>query len=339
MSPASAPAKAETARPAISGPNPSGASSSPGPLPPPVPPVFTFLGISVSPLTLEQLLACIAQAIARPQQAIIANHNLHSLYLLGRRPALREFYRRAALTHIDGMPLVWIGRLYGHPLRRAHRVTYVDLLPALLDEASRRGWRVFYLGSQPPVCQAAVQAVARLYPSLVLDHAHGYFNPERTSAQNRAVLAQIRSFAPQVLLVGMGMPRQEEWILANRAALPPSVILPCGAAMDYLAGAIPTPPRWAGRLGLEWLFRLVAEPRRLGSRYLVEPWHIAALLARDLLRTCRRAAQRPPPARKGAPRAAFAPEPAPERGPGGRPGKAPEAMGSRHHAAATQEQP
>jgi N-acetylglucosaminyldiphosphoundecaprenol N-acetyl-beta-D-mannosaminyltransferase len=87
-----------------------------------------------------------------------------------------------------------------------------------------------------------------------------------------------------VLIVGMGMPRQQHWTLDNAERLAVNVVSTCGAALDYVAGAIPTPPRWAGRAGLEWACRLAAEPRRLASRYLVEPWGLAPCVLQALAR-------------------------------------------------------
>jgi N-acetylglucosaminyldiphosphoundecaprenol N-acetyl-beta-D-mannosaminyltransferase len=97
------------------------------------------------------------------------------------------------------------------------------------------------------------------------------------------VLAAIRSFRPHILMVGMGMPRQEHWILDNLDEIEVRVILTAGACMDYVAGAVPTPPRWMGRWGLEWLFRLGSDPTRLWRRYLIEPWFVFRLFIRDLL--------------------------------------------------------
>jgi N-acetylglucosaminyldiphosphoundecaprenol N-acetyl-beta-D-mannosaminyltransferase len=114
-----------------------------------------------------------------------------------------------------------------------------------------------------------------------MDASHGYFDPG--GEENERVLRAIEAFAPDVLLVGMGMPRQEHWIMDNLDRLGSTVLLPCGASIDYVAGEIPTPPRWAGRWGLEWLYRLLAEPGRLWKRYLIEPWFLGYLLVTQWL--------------------------------------------------------
>lgn len=102
------------------------------------------------------------------------------------------------------------------------------------------------------------------------------------AAEAAAVTDAISAARPDVLLVGMGMPRQERWVARFRDRLPPCVILTVGAAFDYEAGVTPTPPRWSGRLGVEWLFRFAAEPRRLFFRYFIEPWSLIGPALADL---------------------------------------------------------
>jgi N-acetylglucosaminyldiphosphoundecaprenol N-acetyl-beta-D-mannosaminyltransferase len=96
------------------------------------------------------------------------------------------------------------------------------------------------------------------------------------------VLEEINRIRPQLLLIGMGMPRQEHWVYDNLEHLAANAIVLSGACFDYIAGAIPTPPRWMGQIGLEWLYRLATEPRRLWRRYLLEPWALLPLGVQDL---------------------------------------------------------
>ncbi len=249
------------------------------PLPPVASPAAcSLLGVQVHLLTIPLLNASIAQAVAAGQTKIIGHHNLHSLYLYQRDEKMRRFYRQADLIHIDGMPLVFWGRLLGCPLRAQHRVTYMDWVWPLMAEAARRGWRVFYLGGKPGVAEQAAQILRARYPGLQIETRHGYFG----QAENEAVLAQIAAFDPHVLMVGMGMPCQEHWVVDNRAGIRANAVLLSGACFDYVAGAVPIPPRWMGRLGLEWLFRLASEPGRLAKRYLVEPWSLIPLVIRDI---------------------------------------------------------
>ena len=241
-----------------------------------------FLGLRLQPKSMLEMNDLVEQGIRERQKWIIANHNLHSVYLFHRQPRMREFYARADFTYLDGMPLVALGRLYGYPLQRDQRVTNADWTRPLMGLAADRGWRVFNVGSPKGVAEKGAEELRKLYPTLQIEVCDGYFDAASGSAENEALVARINSYQPDLLMVGMGMPRQEFWTQENFARLNAHVILSSnGAALDYIAGAVPTPPRWAGRIGLEWAFRLVNEPRRLFSRYLIEPWYILLLLIMD----------------------------------------------------------
>lgn len=237
-------------------------------------PSFDLLGIRLHAMTKHDITRAAAQAVERDTQYIIANHNLHSVYLWYRNLRIREFYALADYTHIDGMPLVLVARLLGLPLKSQHRNQYFDLLPMLFNEATRCQWRIFYLGSRPGVAEKGFSILRTQYPGLQVATHHGHFDTNRSGKDNLNVLAEIREFAPDILMVGMGMPRQEIWVLENRQDIAAHAIFCCGGLMDLVAGEIPTAPRWLGPLCLEWLYRLLSEPTRLWRRYLLEPWFI-----------------------------------------------------------------
>ncbi len=239
-----------------------------------------MLGTRVDTLSIDDLHARIAHTVRSGDRRIFTSHNLHSLYLIRNDRKLQHFYELADYIRIDGMAVVLLGRLLGLPLERRHRVTYVDWLPRFMAEAVKERWRVFYLGSKPGVVDRGAALLRRQYPGLEIGTAHGYFDP---STDTRQVIELINTFQPHVLMVGMGMPRQQYWVLDHSHELAVNVISTSGAALDYVAGEIPTPPRWAGRVGFEWIFRMAAEPRRLGARYLVEPWFVMASVLSELL--------------------------------------------------------
>ncbi len=230
----------------------------------------------------EEVMAILTDWVAAGAPRLIANHNLHSLYLLRKRPELAAFFAEADLIEADSTPLLAFAGLLGLPARAFHRCTYLDWRPHFWSLANRHGWRIFYLGAAPGVAQRAAERLSADYPGAVIGVCDGYFDAEPGSAGALAVIDKITAFAPDVLLVGMGMPRQELWILDNRAVLPPCVILPVGAAFDYEAGTQKAAPRWMGRAGLEWLFRLVSDPKRLWRRYGVEPWSLLGPALADL---------------------------------------------------------
>lgn len=240
-------------------------------------PAVRLLGVAVHPLTWERLREIVIEAVEKDRGWIIAHHNLHSVYFYHHDPAVRSFYNRAEWIHIDGMSLVFLGKLLGLPLGRSQRLTHLDWIRPLVAEAARREWRIFYLGSRPGVPERGAAILRREFPGLRLETRHGYFDARPEGAENRRVIEAVERARPHLLLVGMGVPRQERWILENRARLHAGAIVNAGALMDYIAGEAAAPPRWMGRVGLEWLYRLANDPARLWKRYLIEPWFVAGL--------------------------------------------------------------
>ena len=248
----------------------------------PVSPRYNFLDICVDAITRTDLDAIVADSIKNERRLLIGNHNLHSLYLFHQSAVMRSFYAAADRVHVDGIFIIWLAKLLGVPLRTEHRTGYLDWLPSMMTVVRDRGWRVFYLGSRPGILEDGLRKLREQYPGLQIEGRHGYFDKSVRSLDNLDVLTEIAQYQPDLLMVGMGMPIQEEWIVQNIGHLPVSTVVACGALIDYVAGVIPTPPRWLGPAGLEWAFRLFTEPRRLSRRYLIEPWKIALLVRRHL---------------------------------------------------------
>jgi N-acetylglucosaminyldiphosphoundecaprenol N-acetyl-beta-D-mannosaminyltransferase len=192
---------------------------------------------------------------------------------------LQRFYELASITFVDGMGVVALGKLLGKPLHRCHRTTYVDWLPALMLAGSQRSWRVFFLGSTSETNERGIGLLSKTFPAVRIQGHHGFFG---SRAESDAAAAAMREFKPDLVFVGMGMPRQEQWITRNWEALPQAVFLNAGACLEYVAGAQRTPPRWLGRVGLEWTYRLASDPTRLARRYLVEPWAIGMRAFREM---------------------------------------------------------
>jgi N-acetylglucosaminyldiphosphoundecaprenol N-acetyl-beta-D-mannosaminyltransferase len=230
------------------------------------------------------LLELVKDSIDRSAQRVIAYQNLHGMYVRMHDAALDDLHRLpATFVHIDGMPLVFLCRLRGIRACRAHRLTLVDWIWQLLELAARDSWRVYYIGASEAVLRSGVAAIRRRLPDLEIAVHHGYFDTSDAHA-NAAVCADIAAFRPHLVLVGMGMGRQERWIAQNLEAIAPASVCTLGACMEYLAGAVRTPPRWSGQVGVEWLFRFAENPRRFWHRYMVEPWYVVAHVLASIVR-------------------------------------------------------
>lgn len=245
-----------------------------------------LLGGEVDAVTPDEMLAAAEIFLEGGGTAVIANHNAHSLFLLPRAPGLKAFFDEAELVQIDSLPMILWARLLGLPVGRQHRSTYLDWREAFWERARDNNWRVFHLGCAPGVGDKAWAAITDRWPGVNLAVHHGYF--DQHGPENDAVLKAIADFDPDIILVGMGMPLQEGWIAANRDRIRRGVFFPVGAAFDYEAGVQTAAPRWTGRLGIEWLYRLLSQPRRLAYRYLVEPWFLAPAMLADLGAALRR---------------------------------------------------
>lgn len=244
----------------------------------------TVLGERVTPLTLPAWLASVAAAVEAGERRLFVSQNMHGMYVIKRDERMRALHGRAHVIRIDGMPLVWIARAAGLDVRRDQRAGFMDLMHPLMALAAERRWRVYVLAGRPGVAACAAGLLRERHRGLVIAADDGFFDIEPGSAEARERLERVRSFAPQLVLVGLGMPRQEHFLLAHETSLPETALLTCGAAFDYVAGAVPMCPRWLSRLGLEWAYRLAAEPRRLARRYLVEPLALVPYALRDVLR-------------------------------------------------------
>jgi N-acetylglucosaminyldiphosphoundecaprenol N-acetyl-beta-D-mannosaminyltransferase len=191
---------------------------------------------------------------------------------------LRRIVEESDLVTADGQSLVWASRLLGAPL--PGRVAGIDLMCELLALADRRGYRVYLLGARQSALDAAVAHVSARYPGLTLAGArNGYF----TEAEAGMVAEDIARARPDMLFVGMSSPFKEYFLDRFGDTMQIPVMMGVGGAIDVLAGVTARAPRPVQRLGLEWLFRLLQEPRRLGRRYLVTNSLFLALLARAMV--------------------------------------------------------
>ena len=224
-----------------------------------------LLGIRVNDVSSMGVIDYMESAIRAGRQAVILHANAFAANLAGRHAWMREALREAQMVFCDGDGIRWGCRILG--LRVPPKVTYARWLPLVGDWCAHRGHSLYFLGGRPGVAEEAARRYQALHPGLrIAGTHHGFF--EKAGPESDAVVAEINRARPDVLLVCFGMPVQERWVHENAPKLAAHVLLTGGAALDYAAGKASLTPPWMIRLELEWLYRLLREPRRLFTRYV-----------------------------------------------------------------------
>ena len=243
-------------------------------------PTYTVLGLQIHSLTPAATLEVVERWIAAGRREYICLANVHAVMERLRDPSLFPVYRNAGLCLPDGLPLVWLGRRKGAP---AERVYGPDLTLLLAARAQLMKWRVFFYGGGPGIADALGQTLQARFPGLAVAGTASPPFRALTEAEDRADVDTINRSRADIVFVGLGCPRQERWMAEHRARLSAAVLVGVGAAFDFHTGRITQAPRWMMSAGLEWLFRLGQEPRRLWRRYLVyNPLFVFHVLLQEL---------------------------------------------------------
>jgi N-acetylglucosaminyldiphosphoundecaprenol N-acetyl-beta-D-mannosaminyltransferase len=241
-----------------------------------------ILGVRVNAINLNDAVEVVERWIDEGSRNYVCVTGTHGVMESRRDERLREIHNRAGLVTPDGMPLVWVSRLLGN--RRTERVYGPDLMRFLSAISVLRGYRQFYYGGAEGVAERLKQALTTAYPGL--DVAGTLSPPFRqlTLAEDDAVIDAINAARPHIVWVGLSTPKQERWMASHLGRIDAPVMIGVGAAFDFLAGTKPEAPLWMQRYGLEWLFRLGSEPRRLWRRYVYIVPTFSVLAAGMLIR-------------------------------------------------------
>ena len=259
-------------------------ASTPHPLPSasqPAIPCTNILGVGISAITLNQAVEQISAWIDQRTRRYVSVCTVHTIMECQRNSTVRQAINQASLATPDGMPLVWLSRWGGHD--HVSRVYGPDLMLALCQHSLKHGDRHYFYGGAEGIPDLLSTKLQARFPDLQI--AGRYSPPFRslTPKENARIVQQINQAQPDIVWVGLGTPKQDLWMAAQRAELTAPVLIGVGAAFDFLAGRIPQAPYWMQRRGLEWLFRLWQEPRRLWYRYLVyNPLFVLLYLAQSL---------------------------------------------------------
>lgn len=251
----------------------------------PKPSSVTLFGLPIRRSTFGEAAEAILALSQDRVGAYVLTPNVDHVVKLHHDESFRSVYREATYIVADGMPLVWLSRLCGNPL--PERVTGADLFVDLCRQAADRGLRVYLLGSaSQAIIERTAEALKRRFPRLEIVGARSpSFGFEKNEGESKALVEEVRAANPDLLFVGVGAPKQEKWIYRYRHQLNAGVALGVGAAFDFVAGKVDRAPAWMQTLGLEWLFRISQEPKRMVRRYLVEDLIFFRLALREWSRS------------------------------------------------------
>lgn len=222
-------------------------------------PKVDILGVKVASLTMEEAVAQAETYMKERAGAIIATANAEMIMRAVKDEELRRILNTVALVVPDGAGTVWAARYLGCVM--PERVAGFDLVQELLRRAPARQQRVFFLGAAPGIAEAAKNKAEGLYPGIsIVGTRDGYFTPE----EEPAIVTAIQDANPDLLLVALGVPRQEKWLAKYRKAIGVPLSIGVGGTFDVMAGMVKRAPRWMQRSRLEWLYRGFAQPQRIG---------------------------------------------------------------------------
>jgi len=227
--------------------------------------VVEVLGTRICDIGLAELLDRVSTAAFQRERLTVGYVNAHVMDTAAREPKLAGFLDRADIVYCDGWGPVLAARITGK--RLGPRMTGADWILDLCSVAAAEALPMGLVASEPGVADKAARVLEGRYPGLSFSFVfHGFF--KKSGSENDRVIREITRWDPRILLVGMGTPLQEQWIMDNREALGDRVVWAVGAMADYVSGKLKRAPEWMLEAKLEWLFRLCQEPGRLSSRYI-----------------------------------------------------------------------
>ena len=242
-----------------------------------------LFGVEIDPLRMDQAVAQVLSWVRDEGSwcRFVVTPNVDHVVMLQHHAGLQAAYRDAGLVLVDGAPVLWSSRFLRQPV--PERVAGSDLVPALFDSVQDdQRLRIYLLGAAPGVADRAAANIHRRWPAV---EVVGTYSPppgfEKSDAENDAIIGRVAAARPDVLIVGLGAPKQELWVHKHRSRLAAKAVLCVGATIDFLAGERSRAPVWMQRVGMEWIYRVAREPRRLASRYAWDAWIFPRLLVRE----------------------------------------------------------
>ncbi len=243
-----------------------------------LPPPIVMMGVPFDQVTTAQVLQIIDEMISSRKPHLLATANVDFLAQVQKDEGLQRVLVEADLVVCDGTPLVWMSKFLGDPL--PERVAGSDLVPLLLDVATARNYRVFFLGGRDEVLAEAEKKILLRWPTLTIAGVYSPPFAPLDKMDHADIRRRVQEARADILFVAFGCPKQEKWLAMNYKETGVPVAIGVGATIDFLAGSVKRAPVWMRKSGLEWLYRVLQEPKRLAGRY----WRDIRVVSPGLIR-------------------------------------------------------
>lgn len=241
-----------------------------------IPPIFELLGCRIHRVRMAEAVALSENFVASGSPHLIVTADSSAIVIAHQDTEFRQILNSADLVVPDSLGILWASHRLGQPL--PERVPGIDLMDQLCARSAQKGWRVFLLGAEPGVAEIAGHRLQQRHPGLnIVGTHHGYFSPQ----EEEQIVQKIAQARPQLLFVAMGIPKQEKFLARHRDQLSASVQMGVGGSLDCFAGKVRRAPRWIQRRGLEWLFRLITNPRKISKVALLPRFVLLVLQSQN----------------------------------------------------------
>lgn len=236
-----------------------------------------FMNTEIDNLTMQETLKVIEELIQKNKNAYVVTPNVDHIVQLETNKELQAVYENASLILTDGKPLMWIAKWYGTPIKE--KISGSDLFPLLCKMSAEKGYKMFFFGAAEGVAAKAAENLSERYKGL---QVVGTYSPpygfEKNQIEMDKIKEMVKKSAPDILIVGLGCPKQEKFMYYNWQNLGVPISFGLGASLDFEAGNVKRAPKWMANHGLEWLFRITQDPKRMAKRYLLNDMKIFALM-------------------------------------------------------------
>lgn len=235
-----------------------------------------FLNTEVDNLTMDEAIDKAEELIIKKKPSYVVTPNVDHIVKLETDKEFQDVYKNADLILTDGMPLIWISKMKGNPIKE--KISGSDFFPKLCERASEKGYSLFLLGAAEGVADKAAKNLKEKYNGL---NIVGTYSPsygfEKKDEEIKEIIKMVNAVKPDILAVGLGAPKQEKFLYKYRNDLSVPISLAIGASIDFEAGNINRAPRWMQNCGLEWFYRLLKEPKRMFKRYIIDDLKIISI--------------------------------------------------------------